>query len=185
MHSPDEVFAAQLRSLRERQPWTQAELATRMTELGFPIDQATIARLERNRGARGPSLSQVIGAAIALGVAPVYLVTPWNEESISLSSQHSVPTQEARAWFRGERALDGDSKRFWTQMPDDDFELHRNEAFHSVHVLRNLLLTWLSGRSEDWEPALRDSISERLDEVRKRVGQLIREGESGSHRKAR
>ena len=99
--TPTEVFARQLRVTRNRKGWTQAQLADRMQELGFEgMDQPMVARSER--GKRTVSLDEVLGFALALGVAPMFLVLPeYSDVEVRVALGVARPANNVAAWWRG------------------------------------------------------------------------------------
>ncbi|WP_324650984.1 helix-turn-helix transcriptional regulator [Georgenia sp. H159] len=73
--SDDERFAANVRRLRERQGWSQAELAKRLREAGYDQFHATtISRIEN--GERGVRLSEARAISVILGTALSVMLEP-------------------------------------------------------------------------------------------------------------
>ena len=97
-----EAFATSVREARLRRGWDQKALAERLSELGRPTNQATIARLET--GKRGVSLDDVFAFALALGVAPVNLIAGPSVEGrrIVLTSKRVQGTEVTRDFIRGQ-----------------------------------------------------------------------------------
>lgn len=63
--NPDRLFGQRLRRLRERQGWTQAQLAERMGDLGLSLHASAIAKIEA--GSRPLRLSEAKIIALVLG----------------------------------------------------------------------------------------------------------------------
>jgi len=97
------TFGQQVRAARERRGWTQAQLVAELKKCGEPMDQATVARLET--GKRGVSVDDLLLFALALGVAPLYLLLPRATGPVELAPGMAVSGWEALAWARGMYAL--------------------------------------------------------------------------------
>lgn len=72
-----QVVAERVRHYRSERGWTQEQLADEMGQLGYPINRATLAKLE-NGGTRAANvpLAEVLALAAALDVPPVLLFVP-------------------------------------------------------------------------------------------------------------
>jgi transcriptional regulator with XRE-family HTH domain len=136
--SPSEAAAEELRRVRMRKGWNQQQLADRLEELGTPIDQATISKIEKNR--RRMTLDEVFAFAYALGVSPAALVLPRD----SFSTVAITPTTEKTAsetldWLRGVLPLgvsDQAGERFFDEETLNDEALvlqHSPELFFIRH----------------------------------------------------
>ncbi len=115
--TPGQTFARQVRETRERKPWSQEQLASRLKGLGVDWDRATLARLET--GKRKASLDDAMLLAAALGVSPQYLFLPRSSEPVQLAPNLTVDVRLARDWMRGLATLRGaDERTFFTEVPD-------------------------------------------------------------------
>lgn len=101
------VFSRRLREARDARGWTQQQLAERMGEIGFPINRVTIAKLESGKGrARRVTLEEVLALSAALGVAPVHLITPLDDDAdVAITSRVVTSARLVRGWMRGELLL--------------------------------------------------------------------------------
>jgi transcriptional regulator with XRE-family HTH domain len=128
---PTEIVARRVREARNRRGWTQAELADRLTELGHPTNQPTVARLES--GKRAVPIEELFALAAALEVPPVHLLTPLDDDAqVAVTPNTSVPAPLARAWLRGQAALPG-AGTDWTQVPESELRrLIRRELTRGV-----------------------------------------------------
>jgi transcriptional regulator with XRE-family HTH domain len=98
--SPSEAAAEELRRVRTRKGWNQQQLADRLEELGAPIDQATISKIEKNR--RRMTLDEVFAFAYALGVSPRALMLPRAYGSeVSVTPATTLTTEQTLDWLRG------------------------------------------------------------------------------------
>ena len=94
----------------------------------MPMDQATIARLEK--GKRRVTIDEAFTFAYALDVAPAYLFLPvdddvdsQSETQVSVTPNRAVAGGIAREWLRGNAPLpDQDSRKYWTQRPDQEWK---------------------------------------------------------------
>lgn len=131
---PGQIFAQQLRAVRERRRWNQQQLADRLAELGDPMDRSTIAKIEN--GSRQISLDEALRLAAALEVSPVHLFTDPPHEGpattksgtatsrprVRLAANLAVSPREARMWVRGQQPLHGaDRKTFYTEVSDEEW----------------------------------------------------------------
>jgi transcriptional regulator with XRE-family HTH domain len=131
---PGQIFAQQLRAVRERRRWNQQQLADRLAHLGEPIDRSTIAKIEN--GSRQVSLDEALRFAAALEVSPVHLFTDPPHEGpasrkyetaparprVRLAAKLAVSPREARMWIRGQQPLrDADRKTFYTEVSDEEW----------------------------------------------------------------
>jgi 8-oxo-dGTP pyrophosphatase MutT (NUDIX family)/transcriptional regulator with XRE-family HTH domain len=117
--SPSEVFRARLREVRRLKGWTQQQLADELASLGVRLDASGITRMER--GTRGVTLDDVIAIAAALGVSPLHMIVPLDDNGAQLTPSLTVPTADARAWLRGQLPLDqADEHLFYAQTPESE-----------------------------------------------------------------
>jgi transcriptional regulator with XRE-family HTH domain len=131
---PGQIFAQQLRAVRERRRWNQQQLADRLAQLGEPMDRSTIAKIEN--GSRQVSLDEALRLAAALEVSPVHLFTDPPHEGpasrkygptparprVRLAAKLAVSPREARMWIRGQQPLRGaDRKIFYTEVSDEEW----------------------------------------------------------------
>jgi transcriptional regulator with XRE-family HTH domain len=98
---PAEIVARRIVEAREARGWKQAELAERLEEVGYLKSRSTVTKLEGGRY-RGISIDDVFAFAAALGVSPVHLLTPLEDEVIvAVTPSVHLPAAHARAWIRG------------------------------------------------------------------------------------
>jgi transcriptional regulator with XRE-family HTH domain len=136
---PGVIFGRRVREVRMRHraqrtdglKWTQAELAERVTALGWPIDQAAIARLESEKPttrAQNVRLAEVLAIAAALGVSPMFLFLPLDYNEEVKVGELRFPANHLWRWVRGEEQLrdDDDYRIFLTER--DEVSLARINA---------------------------------------------------------
>ena len=124
MASPSEVFRARLREVRRLKGWTQQQLADALASAGVKLDASGITRMER--GTRGVTLDDVIAIAAALGVSPLHMLVPLeNDEALNIAPGLTADTADVRAWIRGQRPLrdTDDDRLFYAQTPDHDWDV--------------------------------------------------------------
>lgn len=68
------LFGQIVKTLRKAHLWSQDDLARRMSDLGYPMHQTTIAKLES--GARPTPIEEMMALAMLLDVSPEDLVRP-------------------------------------------------------------------------------------------------------------
>lgn len=103
--TPGEMFGRRVREERDRQRLSLRELADRVNALGSGLDRSTLARIERGE-TRG-NLDTLFALAAALGVAPIHLMLPREDDAeIKLVGKRRLTAGAARAWIRGVKLLD-------------------------------------------------------------------------------
>jgi transcriptional regulator with XRE-family HTH domain len=121
---PSHHLARRVREIREHRRWTQQDLANRLAELDFPLGRPAITKIEARD--RGVSVDEALALAAALGVAPVHLLVPVDNEAwFALSKKWTVPAPLARDWIRGGAPLgDSEDERWYlTLRPDDEWSV--------------------------------------------------------------
>jgi len=120
MPTPTEVFRERLREVRRLKRWTQSDLAAALAGNGVDLAEPAVTRMER--GSRGVSLDEAIAIAAVLGVSPLHMFVPLDDnDSSQVTPQMSVPVTEARAWARGQRPLrEEDERLFYAQTPESE-----------------------------------------------------------------
>lgn len=105
-----DVFARQLRKAREARKWKTPKLAERIKELGFEgPDASRLRQLETTpERVQNVRLREVIACAAGLGVAPVYLIAPLDEDDVTVKFGNTrVPGHAYRDWTEGRLAIEG------------------------------------------------------------------------------
>lgn len=75
-----EVVGRNTRATRERRGWTQAVLQAQLERHGLKITRSAIAQLER--GKRGVSVDELFALALALEIAPHFLLYPSRDQNV-------------------------------------------------------------------------------------------------------
>lgn len=149
---PSECFAIQVKDTRLRKLWSQEKLAERLTELGSPTDQATVARTER--GKRNVSLDDAFAYAAALEVSPLFLILPRGDDEppIAVTPFMATTPADGRRWLRGERPLRGQDRQFFmAAMPESEW---------------NWLMAEVDRRRDAFMDAARDAVLEGIADMR-------------------
>jgi transcriptional regulator with XRE-family HTH domain len=144
-----EVFSVRLREIRERRGWSQTELAERLDDYGRPFQRTTITKLETpgHQQARNVKLEDVLAIAAVLGVAPVHLFIPLEDDVRVRLFEKSVRDDKgnvtdlgvllarvAREWVRGRgMVMDTNHRLFWSEMPEHEREAMRLQSEESAH----------------------------------------------------
>jgi transcriptional regulator with XRE-family HTH domain len=105
----DEVVAAQVKTAREHKRWKQSDLAARLVELGFTgWRQSKVAKLE-NGDTKRLSVEELVALAAALGVQPIHLLTPADDEAlVEVAPKLTLSALATRQWLRGVAPLSDD-----------------------------------------------------------------------------
>lgn len=123
--SVEETFRLNLPDARRERGFTsQAQLAKRLNELGYPMHATAVARIES--GARKVTLAEALAITAALGCQFAHLVTPAAEKAkVRLAPRMAVEASRARDWLRGVGPLYLDDARFYFTgklVPDSELE---------------------------------------------------------------
>jgi transcriptional regulator with XRE-family HTH domain len=92
--------------VREARGWDKKELARRVTELGRPMPELAIGRIEA--GTRRVDVDDLIALAVALGVNPSALLLPPTDhahEQCAVTGGGDVSQEAAWDWADGQRPL--------------------------------------------------------------------------------
>lgn len=114
-------------------------LADRLAELGAPVDRATIARTEN--GTRGLSLDDALLYALAVGAAPVGMMTITEDGApVDVAPALQLQPSDARDWIRGNLSLyDQDARTYASEIADDEWIAYQKNMLGSVVAEINLL----------------------------------------------
>jgi transcriptional regulator with XRE-family HTH domain len=112
---PTQVFANRLREVRDKAGLSQEDVRQRLEDMGYELSRSAIAQIELGR--RRVTLDEALALAVALGVAPVHLMVPFEDEAVISEDAADdgifEPTKrlkvgnllllpfEARQWIRG------------------------------------------------------------------------------------
>jgi transcriptional regulator with XRE-family HTH domain len=112
------VIADRVRALRERAGLNQAQLATRMAELGLPWTRLTVVNLEkrasqsRSRDGKGRdsvSVQELMALALALDVPPLLLIAdPRSDDPVPIATgvkRRDETTWDALLWLVGQNDI--------------------------------------------------------------------------------
>lgn len=101
--SPGELIAQRVRKYRDQQNWSQRQLAERMTDLGFPINRVTLAKIEGGGvRAKNVSVEELFALAAALSVPPLALVLSLEEGSpLAVTRDIEINPLYALNWITG------------------------------------------------------------------------------------
>jgi transcriptional regulator with XRE-family HTH domain len=118
--TPGAIIGRRVAEERKRQGLSQNDLVERLAAIGRPMDRSNLGRIER--GETTGQLDNVVSLAIALGIAPVHLLVPRDdEEMVELTPTHRVPAKTARSWFMGAALLpDSDPHAYVAAMSDEE-----------------------------------------------------------------
>jgi transcriptional regulator with XRE-family HTH domain len=80
--SASEVFGQRMREARERAGISQVQLSKRLATLGVEMSRKALIELERKPPRRRVSLDEALAMAAALGVAPIHLMVPFEDDAV-------------------------------------------------------------------------------------------------------
>jgi transcriptional regulator with XRE-family HTH domain len=190
--TPSEVFATQLRAVRDRQGLTQAQLAERLRALGHALDRTAISNIEatgRSAKARQVTIDDVFAFAAALGVSPMALCVPRNwKEGVTVLPRGDerdetlplkVPASKFRSWWRGDYPLRfGDGQRFHAETFDDEFAAF--ERHRKLRALREEVARAVDVAGEPGVPP--DAFAKQMRRVANSVEGILLDLEDGGER---
>lgn len=76
--APGEIFSRRMKDAREAAGIAQTELSRRLEELGYTLKRSAIADIESGR--RRVTLDDALAISAALGVAPLHMIVPFEDE---------------------------------------------------------------------------------------------------------
>jgi transcriptional regulator with XRE-family HTH domain len=137
-----QVLAAALPAVRARQGLSAEDLAARVKLRGGKLDRAAISKIEN--GTRGVSLDDAILLAVALGVSPLHLFTPREDNAfVRVTPTEYVTAGTVRRWIRGTTPLKGQDDRVYrTEVPESEWkavDVRINAAREAVDKARRRL----------------------------------------------
>jgi len=104
---PVQALARRVREVRTARGWSAQEVARRCAALGLPgLDRSTIANIESGRRRR-VGVDELLVLALALGVAPVHLLVPLDEQWYAVTPDRVTGTSRVREWLRGNWPMHG------------------------------------------------------------------------------
>ena len=126
-----------MRLVEARRGVTQAQLADRLRGMGVKMDRASIAKIEARAKrsktkARKVTVEELFLLAAALGVSPLHLVLPLDDQSrVEISPTITRPAKQIRAWVRGQMPLERrDARMYYTEAPPHEFQEILDAAEH-------------------------------------------------------
>jgi transcriptional regulator with XRE-family HTH domain len=123
--TPVTVVAQRTKELRGRRGWTAAQLGAEVSKHGVQWDRFTVANLENGKR-QNVTVQELFALALALGVAPVNLLVPLEDEPYQITPTRAESAATARAWVRGDRPLPGaDERTFLAEAPLDELRRAR------------------------------------------------------------
>ena len=100
-----QAVAENVEAVRKRRGLTQQQLASRLAELGRPMQASAVAKVES--GDRRVDVDDLAALAVALNVSVARLLLPDGDENqpVFVVPAFSVPAYSAWDWATGERSL--------------------------------------------------------------------------------
>jgi transcriptional regulator with XRE-family HTH domain len=142
--------------LRKARGLTTYQLAQRLAEIGRPIPQSGISRIES--GARRVDVDDLAALAIALGVSPSALLLPLDDDpshAVEVTGAGSVPADVAWDWADGTRPLLADPRGLnHTEALEFDLYSRPPRRRRSWEAMQDLI-TSAEGRAADVVRGLR------------------------------
>jgi transcriptional regulator with XRE-family HTH domain len=126
-----DVIGRQVRAVRRKRDWTQADLAAQCAKLGAPqLSRMVIHDIETggragDRGRRREtSADELCVLAVALHVAPLHLMLPLDDETqVQLAPEITHAAGLVRAWAAGYQAMPGTDRRtYYSWVPDSQID---------------------------------------------------------------
>lgn len=143
--------------------WSQQDLANRLEELKYPMARSTITKIEGGgKRAENASVTDVLALAAALGVAPVHLLVPLEDDvHLQITPGNELPAPLARAWIRGQLPIDftpaeDDLRTFLREQPKHELQALVERALVQAHMRGTSLAHALLGRDK-LEQGIRES----------------------------
>ena len=137
--TPSQAVARSVKRARKLADMNQQDLAERLTELGIPTTQSTIARLERGR--RGISLDDAVALSIALNVSLSRLIggQAVEDDEIAMSPKCVCEAELARLHVAGRFRMGWNPDLNWWKSKHE--EAHDSERFERAQREGRLVKT--------------------------------------------
>jgi transcriptional regulator with XRE-family HTH domain len=150
--------------VREYLRLSQVQLCQRLEELGFPMHQSVLARLEN--GDRPIRVDELFAIAAALGVAPVYLLSgDLTNERIDVTPTIQRGPTDVRLWIQGTGALDEQSQEtFFELVPDEERLARQWRGLKNLQLILRRRLEPALARRDDL--TVRDAIHDMRTELK-------------------
>lgn len=185
---PSHTFARYLRQARDRKGWSQRECVAHLQDrFGVRLDPAALARIES--GDRGLSLDEALVLSALLGVAPVHMVVPRDdEEDVLLADKQAeedgtaavtAEPEDARRWIAGRMPLtdQDDPVFFFAEAPRQVYEMETSTAYRKVRLVE-AGLAHAAMRRAHGDPIpdeLLDDLMEDAEALRREVSRYVRD----------
>lgn len=148
---PGQIVAERIKEARLRHGWSQQQLADRVG-----VKRPTITKIEQG-GERAANFSifDLFQYAAALGVAPVHLLVPHEDDDAVQIAAGRPPLSpgEAREWIRGFHILDDSDPQAWfDNLPRKEREGIQNLAVAAATdeaFRRRLMKIWYPKEADD------------------------------------
>lgn len=163
---------------RRRKGWTQKQLAERLTELGVPLHQTAVNKIEKNN--RDLTFSEAIAFAVALDVPVASLALPVLDEGpdftpmVALTPTTVVDVWEAWDWWSATEPL-GDQQNWDALSPYKHFAAV-DAALREGHIAQRALLMEQFERGGTEDVAYRRRYAEALVDLAHHVTEMSRHG---------
>jgi transcriptional regulator with XRE-family HTH domain len=101
--TPGVVFGQRLAQVRAKRGISKAALSRRLEELGHPLHRVVLGEIEGGgTRARNVSLEDVLAIAYALGVPPLQMMFPYDEQRVRIvGNREPVEPERLRYWIVG------------------------------------------------------------------------------------
>jgi transcriptional regulator with XRE-family HTH domain len=130
-----------------------------MDAIGFPVDRATISRIESSR--RPITVDELFAFAFALHVSPKALLVPRESEAaMRVTPNYEFPARAVVFWVRGDSDLwvkdraDRESARYFYEAVTNDEWQARNRPGVGAILQGAHNLEWMIGTPLDREPVV-------------------------------
>lgn len=128
--TPTQTIAQRVKAVRKARGWSAQQVAERCANVGMPeLDRSTIANIELGRRQR-VGVDEWLVLAYVLGVAPVHLLLPLEEEFYAFTPDVVSSSGRVRQWIRGnypmlpfftESDKHADLQTFRSQVPEQEW----------------------------------------------------------------
>src|SRR5262245_60670882 len=120
------VFGQRLTQVRTKRGITKAALSRRLDELGHPLHRVVLGEIEAGgTRARNVSLEDVLAIAYALGVPPLQMMFPYDDETRVriVSNRPPVEPDQLRLWIwgaHGGNIEEADEVTYMLELPEKE-----------------------------------------------------------------
>lgn len=177
----EQVVASQLKEVRRRRGLSQEALSALLSELGVPLHQTAIAKIENQK--RGVAVGELVALALALNVTPLRLLLPDGKDLVFITPAKRHFASTVWGWMIGNQSLAAastveDGRRaaeaYRAELPPEEARMRLQPAIRATQRLMERVREVVD-RLDDDTPAKDPAAVARLDAARTELSRVTAE----------